>query len=270
MKHAGGELNTAFRNELSRVRIERPLLDAMVLEYLVYRGLARAQPLLRPAAVVRPACRWLYWLGSLWKWRTASRLAFKPHAGWVKPHHRTATQKLRIVREGFRVGDRSRGRFATPADSPLHDCCPYSHVHVRRERVGFVPRSRTVFCRAEPNPCSDSQLLHRCTSHHAGCRYSRAASPPRGSPGRGAGAHRAYGPPVALTRLLSFGGGGRCAVVTRQPAPAAAAAAAVGWRCGGWGAPPWRVRSTSASSAWEATKQLVPVSRARATAPATP
>jgi hypothetical protein len=49
------------------------------------------------------------------------------------------------------VGDRSRGRFATPADSPLHDGTPYSHVHVRRESLGFVPRSRTVLCRAVPN-----------------------------------------------------------------------------------------------------------------------
>jgi argininosuccinate lyase len=38
------------------------------------------------------------------------------------------------TREGFRVGDRSRGRFATPTDFPLQDCSPYSHVHVRPER----------------------------------------------------------------------------------------------------------------------------------------
>jgi hypothetical protein len=30
------------------------------------------------------------------------------------------------------VGDRSSGRFATPADFPLHDCSPYSHADVRR------------------------------------------------------------------------------------------------------------------------------------------
>jgi hypothetical protein len=45
------------------------------------------------------------------------------------------------------VGDRSRGRFAKPADFPLHDCSPYSHVHVRRESVGVVRRSRASFCR---------------------------------------------------------------------------------------------------------------------------
>jgi hypothetical protein len=50
------------------------------------------------------------------------------------------------------VGDRSRGRFATYADLLLHDCSPYSHVHVRRECLGFVPRSRAIFCRPVPNP----------------------------------------------------------------------------------------------------------------------
>jgi hypothetical protein len=33
----------------------------------------------------------------------------------------------------------SRGRFAPPADFPLHDCSPYRGLHVRRERLGFVP-----------------------------------------------------------------------------------------------------------------------------------
>jgi hypothetical protein len=49
---------------------------------------------------------------------------------------------------GFRVGDRSRGRFATPADFPRHDCSPNRGLHVRRERLAFVHRPRTVFCRA--------------------------------------------------------------------------------------------------------------------------
>jgi hypothetical protein len=51
---------------------------------------------------------------------------------------------------GFRVGARSCGRFA-PADLPRHDCSSYSHVIVRRESVGVIPRSRTIFCRAVPN-----------------------------------------------------------------------------------------------------------------------
>jgi hypothetical protein len=34
------------------------------------------------------------------------------------------------VWKGIRVGDRSRGRFAMPADFPLHGCSAYSHVHV--------------------------------------------------------------------------------------------------------------------------------------------
>jgi hypothetical protein len=49
------------------------------------------------------------------------------------------------------VGERSRGRFATPADFPLHDCSPYRGLYVRRERLGFVYRSRTIFCRRVPN-----------------------------------------------------------------------------------------------------------------------
>ena len=47
---------------------------------------------------------------------------------------------------------RSGGRFATPADSPRHDCSPYSHVHARRESLGFVHRSRAIFSRAVLNP----------------------------------------------------------------------------------------------------------------------
>jgi hypothetical protein len=39
LKHAGGVLNIAFRNELSRLQLDRAMLDAMVFEYLVYRGL---------------------------------------------------------------------------------------------------------------------------------------------------------------------------------------------------------------------------------------
>jgi hypothetical protein len=50
------------------------------------------------------------------------------------------------------VGGCSRGRFATPADFPRHDCRPYSNVHVRRESVGFPPRTRSISCRAVPKP----------------------------------------------------------------------------------------------------------------------
>jgi hypothetical protein len=66
-----------------------------------------------------------------------------------------AMKSCESKQEAFRVGDRSRGRFATPADSPLHDCSAYSHAHARRESLGFVPRSRT---RAKPSRY-DSQRL---------------------------------------------------------------------------------------------------------------
>jgi hypothetical protein len=39
-----------------------------------------------------------------------------------------------VTCEGVRVGDRSRGRYATPADSPRHDGTPYRGLHVRCER----------------------------------------------------------------------------------------------------------------------------------------
>jgi hypothetical protein len=55
-------------------------------------------------------------------------------------------------RLGFRVGDRSWGRYATPADFPLQDGTPYRELHVRRWGLGFVHHSRTSFCRAVPNP----------------------------------------------------------------------------------------------------------------------
>ena len=44
----------------------------------------------------------------------------------------------------FRVGDRSRDHFATPADFPLHDGSPYRGLRVRRWGLGFVHRSRTI------------------------------------------------------------------------------------------------------------------------------
>ena len=43
------------------------------------------------------------------------------------------------------MGGSSRGRFATPAGFPPREGSPDSHVHVRRERLGSVHRSRAVF-----------------------------------------------------------------------------------------------------------------------------
>ena len=64
------------------------------------------------------------------------------------PRSRTAMWELRIGRTGIRVGEMSsrapRGRFATPAQPPLHDCSPYRGQHERRESVGAVPRSRSL------------------------------------------------------------------------------------------------------------------------------
>jgi hypothetical protein len=43
-----------------------------------------------------------------------------------------------IVMLGFRVGDRSRGRFATPADFPRRDCSPCEGLHARRECLDLL------------------------------------------------------------------------------------------------------------------------------------
>jgi hypothetical protein len=75
-------------------------------------------------------------------------------------------------------------RFATNSD-----CSPYSHVHVRRESVGGVPRSMAILCRHVPNPTrpirnqwTPSSLINPPASHahraqHAwcGCRRERRA-----------------------------------------------------------------------------------------------
>jgi hypothetical protein len=63
------------------------------------------------------------------------------------------TKKLRIVTiSGFRVGDRSRGRYATPADSPLHDGTPYRGLRVRRWGLGFVHRLKGHFLSRRAKP----------------------------------------------------------------------------------------------------------------------
>ena len=43
------------------------------------------------------------------------------------------------------------GPFRHARRFPSQDCSPYSYVHVRRVSLGFVHRSRTIFCRAVPN-----------------------------------------------------------------------------------------------------------------------
>jgi hypothetical protein len=66
----------------------------------------------------------------------------------------TAMEKLRIVTLGvrFRVGDRSRGRYATPLDFPLNDGTPYRGLRVRRWGLGFCPsfKDHSLSRRAKP------------------------------------------------------------------------------------------------------------------------
>jgi hypothetical protein len=49
-------------------------------------------------------------------------------------------------------GGRSRGLYATPADFARRDGTSYRRLCVRRWGLGFVHRSRAIFCRAVPNP----------------------------------------------------------------------------------------------------------------------
>jgi hypothetical protein len=69
------------------------------------------------------------------------------------------------------VGERLRGRFATPADFPPQDCSPYRGLYVRPFSLGVVPRSRTVLCRPVPNPNGpDSQRrLYSTLTHFSHC-----------------------------------------------------------------------------------------------------
>jgi hypothetical protein len=54
------------------------------------------------------------------------------------------------------------------ADFPRHDCGPYSHVHVRRESLGFVARSRAIFCHAVPNlSIANRNFIIGCTAGDA-------------------------------------------------------------------------------------------------------
>jgi hypothetical protein len=46
----------------------------------------------------------------------------------------------------------SRGRFVTPADFPLDDRSPCRGLHVRHEILGFVHRSRAIFCAKKAKP----------------------------------------------------------------------------------------------------------------------
>ena len=61
----------------------------------------------------------------------------------------------------------SRVHFATSAQSLQHECSSYSLVHVRRECLRVVPRSRAIFCRAVPNPTRPIRNFHIAVLHGA-------------------------------------------------------------------------------------------------------
>jgi hypothetical protein len=65
---------------------------------------------------------------------------------------------------GFGWGVAHGGRYATPADFPLHDGTAYRGLRVRRGGLGFVHRPRTVFCRRRAKPLLESRFVVERTS----------------------------------------------------------------------------------------------------------
>jgi hypothetical protein len=78
-------------------------------------------------------------------WLVASQSTTSLNAAEEGERERTSMRKLRIVT--FRMRDRSRGRYKTPADSPRHDGTLTRGLRVRRDCLRFVHRSRAIFCR---------------------------------------------------------------------------------------------------------------------------
>jgi hypothetical protein len=96
------------------------------------------------------------------------------------------------------VGDRSRGRYATPADSPRHDGTPYRGLHVRRWGLGFVHRSRTIIYVAPSCQTLNIMIRNFCIAAGALGRAARgahggAARGDRGAGGGGLGPHARRG-----------------------------------------------------------------------------
>jgi hypothetical protein len=116
-------------------------------------------------------CWWLIVFFVVSRFTLSHSLSFAPSGAAVAPNRfgapvrPTRSNRLdvtapvvnrwkRLRSELFRiVGGRksSCGRYATPADFPLLDCSPYRGLHAPRESLGFVHRSRTIFCRSAPN-----------------------------------------------------------------------------------------------------------------------
>jgi hypothetical protein len=85
-----------------------------------------------------------FWVGGL---ETPPRPALED------PSTRSSTvdKLVNVVGNAVRTPVPYGGRFATPAGFPLRDCSLYRGLHARRECLGFVHRSRTIFCRPVPN-----------------------------------------------------------------------------------------------------------------------
>ena len=90
----------------------------------------------------------------------------------------TAMQKLRIVAVGISGGRSLTRPFRDSADFPLDEFSPYSHVHVRRECLGFVHRSKAI-CRPVPNLSATIRncLIAVCMGLDRGWKASLRSNP---------------------------------------------------------------------------------------------
>jgi hypothetical protein len=101
---------------------------------------------------------------------TGKTLMARACAAQVRTHDANTAKVANSLLSGFRVGDRSRGRAATPADFPSTRW--YRVPGATRTPLGFgiCPSSKghSLSRRAKPYS-TDSQLVHRCT--HSRCTY---------------------------------------------------------------------------------------------------
>jgi hypothetical protein len=72
--------------------------------------------------------------------------------------------------------DRSRGRFATPADLPLHDCSPCTEGYTHAAKVCEIPLCPS-FCRRRTHPRA-SHVTHRHPTRRRGTCPRAGSTPP--------------------------------------------------------------------------------------------
>jgi hypothetical protein len=116
---------------------------------------ARPWPRRGSPCCARSCSPWLGWPARLTRprsWKRRCRLRPRHLEIAQPPHERRrvgSTEPDGVQR--WKSCESLRFRDARRFPSPV-DCRPRRGLHVRRERLGFVPRSRAIFCRPVPNP----------------------------------------------------------------------------------------------------------------------